>query len=112
MKPELIDAAGAQRDGDFPGGHAGASLKRPVFSAIGPTLRPNFPGGHAGASLKRGDGRPRADGGRDFPGGHAGASLKPVQRDDGDRDVAGFPRRTRRGLIEAVRRRGGRWRPP
>ena len=44
---------------------------------------------------------PPASAGLDFPGGHAGASLKPLLRGEGGRTLAGFPRRTRRGLIEA-----------
>ena len=62
---------------DFPGGHAGASLKHPYQGAINARGYADFPGGHAGASLKQ------------RPAVHRG--------DTG----GGFPRRTRRGLIEA-----------
>ena len=63
-----------------------------------------FPGEIAGASLKRGD-RARA-GRRDlrvFPGEIAGASLKREPAGQGlQRVLGGFPRRNRRGLIEAA----------
>ena len=61
----------------------------------------HFPGGHAGASLKQRHPRRVDVEPADFPGGHAGASLKlPVEPPVDPVDV-GFPRRTRRGLIEA-----------
>ena len=124
----------------FPGGIAGASLKRlghrhgrdtlPRFprrnrrgliEACDPTTAncpraPVFPGGIAGASLKR----HRASGMRIarvvFPGGIAGASLKHPAGPRPDADVARFPRRNRRGLIEAApsrpaRRRRARFSP-
>ena len=62
-----------------------------------------FPGEIAGASLKPGVVRHAArDPRRVFPGEIAGASLKqPRARGHVDCDVDGFPRRNRRGLIEA-----------
>ena len=62
----------------FPGGIAGASLKRSHYSGVaGAIAAVVFPGGIAGASLKRGPMARRGRGG------------------------GGFPRRNRRGLIEA-----------
>ena len=87
---------------DFPGGHAGASLKpgeRAVRARVGGQFprrtrrglieaisnknlasrnSTDFPGGHAGASLKPGRGAARRERRTYFPGGHAGASLKPL----------------------------------
>ena len=37
---------------DFPGGHAGASLKLDLPVRAGHQVGRDFPGGHAGASLK------------------------------------------------------------
>ena len=59
----------------FPGGHAGASLKRRSIRHSGPAGAPDFPGGHAGASLKRPQRRVGRAGGRDIspadtPGPH------------------------------------------
>ena len=76
MKRPVQGVTGALRGRDFPGGHAGASLK-PGLRRPRPRRRTHFPGGHAGASLKRGADRHGAGRDRgDFPGGHAGASLK------------------------------------
>ena len=115
----------------FPGRHAGASLKpllrqevehlRGVFprqtrrglieaGRLGggdqAHHRP-FPGRHAGASLKLGPHRAvrRVPGA--FPGRHAGASLKRAPGTHCRRPRRGFPRQTRRGLIEAPRLAGG-----
>ena len=87
----------------FPGELAGASLKHddddhPVPDPLA------FPGELAGASLKhRAPARARAPG-IPFPGELAGASLKPCLDwcMGGGLDI--FPRRTRRGLIEAATR--------
>ena len=122
----------ARRSADFPGGHAGASLKRPVAGAGARPSGADFPGGHAGASLKHpaGEAAPAQPAGgfprrtrrglieaeshpqggavtnQHFPGGHAGASLKPPFGLGPGRDLSPFPRRTRRGLIEASRPSG------
>ena len=61
-----------------------------------------FPGELAGASLKpRGVEAPGGAGVRPFPGELAGASLKPRRRPTEYVQSRAFPRRTRRGLIEA-----------
>ena len=77
---KLVRLAGHQRDVQsvFPGEIAGASLKRRVPRPSLAQHRPVFPGEIAGASLKPGR-----------PGGFGG------------RSGSGFPRRNRRGLIEA-----------
>ena len=49
----LLDAdAAAHVRADFPGRHAGASLKHPRARARARGPHPDFPGRHAGASLK------------------------------------------------------------
>ena len=88
---------------DFPGGHAGASLKQGRAPEVGGGVGGDFPGGHAGASLKPIYATHRTLLGQDFPGGHAGASLKRTATAEfGGFPTPGFPRRTRRGLIEAT----------
>ena len=49
----LPGPAPARTTADFPGGHAGASLKRQPDPPRNTRRQPDFPGGHAGASLKR-----------------------------------------------------------
>ena len=62
-----------------------------------------FPGGIAGASLKHdGPQERRARLHHVFPGGIAGASLKPGGGWAKRKREFGFPRRNRRGLIEAL----------
>ena len=89
----------------FPGGIAGASLKRPDRLAEDQAVRV-FPGGIAGASLKqeqaRGVARVVV---QVFPGGIAGASLKGAAGPQHRHPEDGFPRRNRRGLIEGPSRR-------
>ena len=75
---------------------------KPAPSRTSAPALADFPGGHAGASLKPGDrdeGESHED--EDFPGGHAGASLKRLVRAGPEGRGRRFPRRTRRGLIEA-----------
>ena len=102
----LIEASGGRAPiedptADFPGEIAGASLK-PGEVGRGGQTEADFPGEIAGASLKplqlRG---PRAGCVLDFPGEIAGASLKPASCSTSTRRPARFPRRNRRGLIEA-----------
>ena len=61
----------------LPGGIAGASLKRLVFSLMALATARSLPGGIAGASLKRDEQLPGRGEAEALPGGIAGASLKP-----------------------------------
>ena len=62
---------------DFPGGHAGASLKHPHRRAIGLPQVPFPRRTRRGLIEARLFVAPQGGAAKDFPGGHAGASLKP-----------------------------------
>ena len=89
----------------FPGEFAGASLKPPDAEPVLLTLDTSFPGEFAGASLKPGCQQGRLDPLSPFPGEFAGASLKLGWIVVLSCVMVSIPRRIRRGLIEAKRRK-------